>query len=178
MEQRMYGLVMYNISPIQQGIQFGHAVQEYNNDMIDGGMTGDEVAAFNRWRKEDKTFIIYSGGSSNSDEESVHYGQLNQHLEQLKEFGIKHATFNEPDLNDALSAVVFLVNEKIFDAKKYPDFHKWMVARIGQDAVYAKTYGNRVPLSQHCPVEYSIWEDEIGEEVIEFRTWLKQFRFA
>jgi hypothetical protein len=28
---RMYGLVPYNISPIQQGIQFGHAVQEYNN---------------------------------------------------------------------------------------------------------------------------------------------------
>ena len=26
---RMYGLVPYNISPIQQAIQFGHAVVEY-----------------------------------------------------------------------------------------------------------------------------------------------------
>lgn len=26
---RMYGLVPYNISPIQQGIQYGHAVVEY-----------------------------------------------------------------------------------------------------------------------------------------------------
>ena len=29
LELRMYGLVPYNISPIQQGIQFGHAVVEY-----------------------------------------------------------------------------------------------------------------------------------------------------
>ena len=29
LEYRMYGLVPYNLSPIQQGIQFGHAVVEY-----------------------------------------------------------------------------------------------------------------------------------------------------
>jgi len=38
-KQRMYGLVPYNISPIQQGIQFGHAVVEYslyhNDDVYD-----------------------------------------------------------------------------------------------------------------------------------------------
>ena len=34
LEWRMYGIVPYNISDIQKGIQFGHAVQEYNNLMI------------------------------------------------------------------------------------------------------------------------------------------------
>ena len=29
LELRMYGFVPYNISPIQQAIQFGHAVVEY-----------------------------------------------------------------------------------------------------------------------------------------------------
>ena len=29
LKYRMYGLVPYNISPIQQGIQFGHGVVEY-----------------------------------------------------------------------------------------------------------------------------------------------------
>jgi hypothetical protein len=29
----MYGLVPYNISPIQQAIQFGHAVVEYGQKM-------------------------------------------------------------------------------------------------------------------------------------------------
>ena len=33
LELRMYGLVPYNISPIQQGIQFGHAVIEYGQKM-------------------------------------------------------------------------------------------------------------------------------------------------
>ena len=34
LEWRMYGIVPYNISDIQKGIQFGHAVQEYNNLML------------------------------------------------------------------------------------------------------------------------------------------------
>ena len=29
LELRMYGLVPYNLSPIQQSIQFGHAVVQY-----------------------------------------------------------------------------------------------------------------------------------------------------
>ena len=32
---RMYGMVPYNILEIQKGIQFGHAVQEYNNFVKD-----------------------------------------------------------------------------------------------------------------------------------------------
>ena len=35
LEWRMYGIVPYNISDIQKGIQFGHAVQEYNNLMFE-----------------------------------------------------------------------------------------------------------------------------------------------
>ena len=35
LELRMYGLVPYNISPIQQGIQFGHAKDEYTLAMFE-----------------------------------------------------------------------------------------------------------------------------------------------
>ena len=35
LELRMYGLVPYNISPIQQGIQFGHAKDEYTLSMFE-----------------------------------------------------------------------------------------------------------------------------------------------
>ena len=67
---RMYGLVPYNISPIQQGIQYGHALQEYNNfisavrknkELAEG--TEDETKVeellneFDEWRLRDKTFI-------------------------------------------------------------------------------------------------------------------------
>ena len=33
LELRMYGFVPYNLSPIQQGIQYGHAVVEYSQRM-------------------------------------------------------------------------------------------------------------------------------------------------
>ena len=52
LEYRMYGLVPYNISPIQQGIQFGHAVVEYSIGRY--GSHDD----YQQWAKEDKTFII------------------------------------------------------------------------------------------------------------------------
>ncbi len=34
LERRMYGLVPYNMSPIQQGIQFGHAVVDYGRTVV------------------------------------------------------------------------------------------------------------------------------------------------
>ena len=33
LELRMYGIVPYNISPIQQAIQFAHAVVEYGQNV-------------------------------------------------------------------------------------------------------------------------------------------------
>ena len=147
-------------------------------ESVGGGAYLNHIVAFNEWRNRDKTFIILNGGTSNERISSPHYGSLNQHRDWLNEFGVRYATFNEPDLNDALSAVVFLVDEKIFDAKKYPAFYKWLEDSIGKDEIYKKTFGNSKPLSEHFPLYYDIWQSDIGERVIEFRTWLKQFRFA
>jgi len=180
LEQRMYGLVMYNISPIQQGIQYGHALQEYNNMMFEPDIkfSEEDVDAFDNWRLDDKTFIILNGGTSNERHSSPHYGSLNQHRDYLKSIDKIHACFYEPDLNDALSAIVFLVDEKVFDEKKYPNFYKWQVERIGQEVVSAKTFGNTLPLQSLFSEDYKIWQQEIGEHVIEFRTWVKSFRLA
>jgi len=41
LEYRMYGIVLYNISSIQAGIQFGHAVVEYQQRTMGSGL--DEV---------------------------------------------------------------------------------------------------------------------------------------
>ena len=67
----MYGLVPYNLSPIQQGIQFGHAVVEY-------ALKNDKQPDYQKWAVFDKTFIILNGGTTNKNSESVHYGTLNQ----------------------------------------------------------------------------------------------------
>jgi len=102
LEKRMYGLVPYNISPIQQAIQFGHAVVEMSLDQID---------EYFDWAANWKTFIILNGGTSNGNPNFP--GTMQQHLEILKENKISHAIFNEPDLNNMLSAIVFLVDERV-----------------------------------------------------------------
>lgn len=126
LEYRMYGLVPYNISPIQQGIQFGHGVVEYSNKY-----SKDEN--YKQWSKKDKTFIILNGGTTNWAYDIKKVGTMNVHLGILKHNKIKLAEFSEPDLGDQLTAVVFLVDERVFNKSKYPDdngvdpFEDWTV---------------------------------------------------
>ena len=112
LKYRMYGLVPYNISPIQQGIQFGHAVVEY-------GLEYGESEAYQDWAYHDKTFIILNGGTTNKNENNL--GTMNVNATKLYAMGIDYATFYEPDLGDQLTAVVFLVDERVWDKENYPD---------------------------------------------------------
>ena len=145
LELRMYGFVPYNISEIQKGIQFGHAVVEYAQMAKKGdptieweeGSDGtrykkvrfeslDLEDTYNDWANNWKTFIILNGGTSNHiDPEYV--GSMESIVEQLKENGVKFATFNEPDLNDMLSGIVFIVDERVFNRKVYLDFGDWVM---------------------------------------------------
>ena len=122
LEYRMYGLVPYNLSPIQQGIQFGHAVVEY-------GLHNYTDESYQRWANNDKTFIILNGGTTNDQKvnNGIPHGTLNQHIDELMLHNVKYSKFREPDLQNAVTAVVFLVDERVWDREKYPDFeyHKW-----------------------------------------------------
>ncbi len=128
---RMYGLVPYNISPIQQGIQFGHAVQEFNNKMIDLNALGPKEqelkSAFNSWRLFGKTFIVLNGGTTNSRIiDDVPFGTLNQHANVLRELDVFTAEFYEPDLGEQLTAVVFLVPKEVYNKREFPDFKEYI----------------------------------------------------
>ena len=117
---RMYGLVPYNISPIQQGIQFGHAVVEYglqmNRSRSDVGYDGTD---YNKWATEDKTFIILNGGTTNKNtNQEGPIGTLNQAADKLFQMDIPTARFHEPDLGDQLTAVVFLVDERVLGQRE------------------------------------------------------------
>jgi len=112
-EYRMYSLVPYNISPIQQGIQALHGVVEYSQKHF-------KDADYQEWAKHHKTFIILNGGTTNNGF-TDNQGSMQNYKDLLIDNGIKHSVFHEPDLNDALTAVVFLVDERVFDKKKYPD---------------------------------------------------------
>jgi len=171
LEYRMYGLVPYNLSPIQQGIQFGHAVVEYGLNVK--GLPPHE-AIYNKWAKNDKTFIILNGGTTNNNPEKM--GSLNQHLAAFYFNGIITSEFYEPDLGDQLTAFVFLVDERVFNRTLYPDF-------VGTPYPWPS---NKKPTERQMSIwqaendrNYVKWVERIGGDNNAFlRDYLKSLRLA
>ena len=162
----MYGLVPYNISPIQQGIQFGHAVVEYSRmiDKLKANSTGAHddsvVSQYQDWADTWKTFIILNGGTTNSRfsaEDGLPFGTLNQHALTLAQMGVDLAVFKEPDLGDQLTAVVFIVDERVFNDKKYPK-----PEGFDTDAAVKRNFIKSIG----------------GSKNLKLREFLKQFRLA
>ena len=111
----MYGLVPYNISEIQKAIQFGHSVVEYS-------LIEEYKEQYLDWAKNWKTFIILNGGTTNNTSPE-RYGTLNKHLQTLLDNNIDFSYFKEPDLGDQFTAITFIVDERVFNKEKYPDFY-------------------------------------------------------
>ncbi len=158
LKQRMYGLVPYNISSIQKGIQFGHAVVDYSLTQ-----NHDDISSiYNQWAHYDKTFIILNGGTTNT--QTNRYGTLNKHLETLFEMGITISAFYEPDLGDQLTAVVFLVDERVWDKEKYPDYG---------------SFNHNLPDKEQYPEFH--YKELFGRDstwILELREFLSQFKSA
>jgi hypothetical protein len=188
LELRMYGLVPYNISPIQQAIQFGHAVVEYGQKMKKLPFNDIEVTKkYDDWADNWKTFIILNGGTTNhktSLEDGLPFGSLNNHLLTLMDNNIEFASFNEPDLGDQLTAVVFIVDEKVFNRKKYPDFEDWVIENygdliVGTGSAYQIANEIKNSKSKHDKKVYQEWINLVGGEKNAFlRDFLKNFRLA
>ena len=188
LELRMMGLVPYNISPIQQAIQFGHAVVEYGQKMKYLGEHSQSLnTQYNDWADNWKTFIILNGGTTNhktSLEDGLPFGSLNNHLLTLVDNDVEFAQFNEPDLGDQLTAVVFIVDERVFNRKKYPDFEDWVIENygdliVGSGSAYQIANEIRNSKSKHDKKVYQEWLNLVGGEKNAFlKDFLKNFRLA
>lgn len=192
LELRMYGLVPYNISPIQQAIQYGHAVVEYGQ-MVKmpqslSKMNINASCVYDDWADNWKTFIILNGGTTNhrSGDDGSPFGSLNNHVLTLDENRIDFATFNEPDLGDQLTAVVFIVDERVFNRKKYPDFEDWVIENYGE-LIRSDYYTTSYMLAQKIKTSESKSDKKVYEEWIKFvggnknvflRDFLKNFKLA
>jgi len=105
----MYFFVMYNLSGIQKGIQAGHAAVEY-------GLKYGGRKVYKNFAQYHKTFILLDGGGSED---------MKLRMEELESFEVDYATFYEPDLNNSLSAIAFIVPESVYglDIKGLEDVH-------------------------------------------------------
>ena len=192
LELRMYGLGPYNISPIQQAIQYGHAVVEYGQ-MVKmpqslSKMNINASCVYDDWADNWKTFIILNGGTTNhrSGDNGLPFGSLNNHVLTLDENRIDFATFNEPDLGDQLTAVVFIVDERVFNRKKYPDFEEWIIENYGE-LIRSDYYTTSYMLAQQIKTSESKSDKKVYEEWVKFvggnknvflRDFLKNFKLA
>ena len=122
LELRAYFFVPYNISEIQRGIQGIHAAFRYGREFA-------ENETFKNFVDNNETVIILNGGTTNDerDFEGFAAGTLNQIGDQLNENGIPFTHFIEPDLNHALTALCFIVDERVFNKEDYPDFLNWIL---------------------------------------------------
>jgi len=120
---RMYFFVPYNISGRQMGIQAGHAALRYAR------MFSEENRDVWDFVDNHETWIILNGGTTNSDRDfdDISIGSINKIADYLVDKDINFSYFIEPDLNNALSAICFLCDERVFNNTDYPNFIDWLL---------------------------------------------------
>ena len=144
LEKRMYFFVIRQLSGLNAGIQIGHANEQYAHKFA---TDPDYLDFVKNWR----TWIVLDGGTTNSNVDSIDFGTLNKILIGLRENNIKYGYFHEPDLNNALTAVCFMADERVFDFEKYPDYD---------------TYNDDNDFSDQ--ITYEDWLESIGGEYNHF----------
>jgi len=149
LEKRMYFFVPYQLTGIQQGIQCGHAALEY---AYEHGNSPDYIDFI----RNDKTWIVLNGGSTRSfllvGQDGFNIpGTLNQIENDLEEMCICYSSFREPDLENALTAVCFIADERVWNKKDYPDYLEWYQEKEGIILEYGEP-------------EFDYWKELIGGE--------------
>lgn len=168
LKTRMYVLVNGSLSQMQKGIQALHAVVEYGIE--------HPTEEYQQWATEDKTVIVLDGGTSNSGIESMdsyyvisYAGDMENNAKFLcEEIGIDFAEFRDPDVNNCLTAIAFIVNEKIYNYEKYPDY-------IDLKSDYDEDLPNK---SLYDSEEHYISNWLGGEDNAKLREFLKHFKLA
>ncbi len=182
----MYFFVPYQLTGIQQGIQCGHAVEQYAHKYKDDLEYTDFV-------ENCKTWIVLNGGTTNSKRDftigekyiGIAIGTLDQISDQLLINDIKFSYFNEPDLNDALTAVCFLCDERVFNKELYPDFVDFMFNKMYPAARQAIPYENEKWIrslqntQELFPEYYTEWVESLGgEKNVFLRNLIKDKKLA
>lgn len=106
MRQRMYCIVLRQLSTMQKGVQAAHSVAEYMR------LFG-HCSETDRWVCCDKTVIVLDGGTS---------PEMANIVDEFVSRGIRHAVFEEPDLFGLFTSVSVLASELVWDRETWPDY--------------------------------------------------------
>jgi hypothetical protein len=155
----MYFFVPYNISEIQKGIQAGHAAQQFD-------LKYSSTRELYQFISKDKTWIILNGGTTNNSSDVMIKGSMQKILDSITIFNLNNPhdiidfeTFYEPDLNDALTAICFLCDERVYDTNFYPNFI--MTPYLVEGEFNSVLYEEGVQ-------KYKEWVESVGGDKIAF----------
>ena len=178
-ELRMYFFVAYNLSPIQQGIQAGHAAVEYSAKYFG---TRTEFL-YKQFAKKHKTFIILNGGTTNDGKvfkrgkKRTHkelQGTMQKYENYLKKYNVPFAGFREPDANNALTAIAFIANKKSFNRNIRP-FRTWCLIDSHSPLKLSKLDFNK--LGNHL-FEYEPYRSNSKKLDSLFESWCKRYNMS
>jgi len=176
LKHRMYGFVPYNLSPIQQGIQYFHAAIEYS-------LKYGNTAPYKQWSKVDKTAMILNGGTTNNSSKGENLSGMSAIAWELHQNDIPFAVFQEPDLNDATTGIALVVDERIYDREKYPCPFDTNYEQHGRNfKLESYSLEDRLHFvtgSESDKRKYTAWVKSIGGKQNEFlRYFLPKYRLA
>jgi len=178
LELRMYFFVNYQLMGIQKGIQCGHAALEYASKF-----GNDEI--FMEFIRIWKTWIILDGGTTNETRgfDGNPLGTLDQIGDSLLENDIQFSYFKEPDLNNALTSLCFIADERVWNYTDYPNFVDYLIQYTlplltSQKVVELKMMPIE-ELREFYYIEYQKWVDFMGgDKNIFLRELIKDKKLA
>lgn len=121
MEYRMYVLVERHLSPIDKGIQAAHAIASYSNVMEHDSELKEQ---YKKWCNEDKTIILLNGGTVKD---------LKYYMDEMSKLNISYSYFKEPDLDNIVTAIAILVDERVFNKEKYVDYQTFVDQKVSNN---------------------------------------------
>lgn len=102
-QQRMVTVALRHLSGIQKAIQSLHAVVDFEQKFGD-------TPEYQRWANKDKTIFVLEAHTNT---------QLEEAYKELKKLKVPVEKFQEPDTGNVVTAICFLIDEYVFNTKKY-----------------------------------------------------------
>lgn len=121
---RMYCINIRHLSGVNKAVQANHSsveyVWKYKNEKY-----------LEHYINEDKTTIMVDGGT---------HQDMCDIQQTLKTAGINHTYFIEPDLNNCMTAITLVADERVWDRENYmsyKDFVDMQMIEDGKDPIFS-----------------------------------------
>lgn len=180
LELRMYFFTMYQLMGMQGGIQSGHSALRY---VLKYGRYNPDHIIWDFIEKY-QTWVVLNGGTTNDDIDfdGVPYGTLNQIGDGLMHNDIEFSFFREPDINNSLTALCFICDERVFNKKLYPDFVDYVIEKTAFEKSQ-QIVGIRLKRAEDLQEEYnSLYKEWVrlvgGVKNVYLRELLKGKKYA